>query len=234
MNVLRPITVTLTVAAMLHTGAALAQSSVPAMVPSECGGPEITNAYGPFDYTNPTHFRERLPIVETYHFTLKVETLEAGETGTHPGGDLDYTLRAFPNHHRALYAMGRYQLMHSNMIIAPEARWTADCYFQRAVAFRPDDGVTRMIYGIYLAKADRTEQAMEQYRVALEIIPGSGELHNNVALLYIAMEDYDSARHHAAKAQDLGFPLPGARGRLERLGEWQDTRAENSRAETDE
>ena len=68
---------------------------------------------------------------------------------------------------------------------------------------------------------------MAQYRLALEIIPGSGELHNNVALLYIAMEDYDSARRHAARAQDLGFPLPGARGRLERLGEWRDSRAEN-------
>ena len=176
MNALRPITVTLAVAVILHTSVAVAQSAaVPTMVPSECGGPEITNAYGPFDYTNPTHFRERLPIVETYHFTLKVETLEAGETGTEPGGDLDYTLRAFPNHHRALYAMGRYQLMHPDMVIAQEARWTADCYFQGAMA----------------------------------------------------MEDYDAARHHAARAQDLGFPLPGARGRLERLGEWHDSRADN-------
>ena len=167
-----------------------------------------------------------LPIVETYHFTLEVESLQAGATGTHPGGDLDYTLRAFPNHHRALYAMGRYQLMHADTVIAPEARWTADCYFQRAIAFRPDDGVARMLYGIYLSKSERLDQALAQYEVALQIIPGSAELHNNVALLYISMEDYDLARHHAGRAQELGFPLPGARGRLERLGEWRELTAE--------
>ena len=138
MNALRTIIVTLAVAATLHAGEAVAQMApVANTVPSECGGPGVANAYGPFDYTNPTHFRENLPIVETYHFTMEVETLQAGATGTHPGGDLDYTLRAFPNHHRALYAMGRYQLMHEDMVIAPEARWTADCYFQRAIAFRP-------------------------------------------------------------------------------------------------
>lgn len=227
MKVLRPITVALAAATLLSAGDTLAQLAPGAgTVPSECGGPDIRNSYGPFDYTNPTHFREKLPIVEAYHFTLEVESLEAGATGTHPGGDLDYTLRAFPNHHRALYAMGRYQLMH-NTVIAPEARWTADCYFQRAIAFRPDDGVARMIYGIFLAKSGNLDQAMDQYSVALEIIPGSGELHNNVALLHISMEDYAAARVHASRAQELGFPLPGARGRLERLGEWHNTRAEN-------
>ena len=190
------------------------------VVPVECGGPEITNHYGPYDYTNPSHVRDRLYIVESAHFTTSVESLVRGETGAHPGGDLDYTLRAFPNHHRALHAMGRYQLMNPGMRVPPDANWTADCYFRRAIGFNPQDGVARMLFAMYLAKSERTDEALDQYRVALELAPNSAELHNNVALLYIDLGDFDSARHHAARAEELGFPLAGARGKLERLGEW--------------
>ena len=200
-----------------------AQRSVPTTsVPVECGGPTITNHYGPWDYTNPAHVRDRLPIVESAHFTMKVENLESGETGFHAGGDLDYTLRAFPNHHRALHAMGRYQLMHGGSGAPPEARWTADCYFQRAIGFNPRDAITRMLFGIYLAKAGRTDDALSQYQAALELMPNSPELHNNIALLQIELGDFDSARRHALRADELGFPLSGARGKLERLGEWRD------------
>lgn len=225
----------LSVLAVILFGAqyAHAQRSVATKtVPVECGGPTITNHYGPWDYTDPIHFRDRLPIVESAHFTVKVETLEGGETGFNAGGDLDYTLRAFPNHHRALHAMGRYQLVHGGSGVPPEAKWTADCYFQRAIGFKPRDGVVRMLYGIYLAKAGRPDDALSQYRVALELIPNSAELHNNIALLQIDRRDFDSARHHALRADELGFPLAGARGKLERLGEWRG--ASSKQAETED
>ena len=66
-------------------------------------GPLETGGYGPYDYTNPIHFREKLPIVEGAHFDAGVESLR-GHLKKNAGtldGDLDYTLRAFPNHHRA-------------------------------------------------------------------------------------------------------------------------------------
>src|SRR5882672_10328606 len=66
---------------------------------SGCGA--LPNAYGPFDYRIE---HDKLAIVEAYHFTSQVELLIRGQSGA-LGADLDYTLRAAPNHHRALVAM---------------------------------------------------------------------------------------------------------------------------------
>ena len=54
------------------------------------------------------------------------------------GGDLDYTLRAFPNHHVALMAMAK--LGEKQKTARPAgAKYGVECYFQRAVSFRGDD-----------------------------------------------------------------------------------------------
>ena len=69
--------------------------------------PGTTYGYGPFDYTNPEHVRDKLPIVEQYHFSADVEALRdtmhngSGTIGAH----LWYVIRSFPNHHRALNSM---------------------------------------------------------------------------------------------------------------------------------
>lgn len=76
-------------------------------VPQDCGS--LTNNYGPYDYQNSQHRQQKLPIVEQYHLTPKVRSLRAGQTSVTPGPDLDYVLRAFPNHIPALYLMTRYQ-----------------------------------------------------------------------------------------------------------------------------
>ena len=64
-----------------------------------CGS--LQNGYGPYDYRSD---KDKLRIVEQYHLTPEVVNLVAGSTGE-IGDDLDYTLRAFPNHHVALMAM---------------------------------------------------------------------------------------------------------------------------------
>ena len=73
-----------------------------AQVLEECG--VLENAYGPFDYR--TAEREAKVLVEERHFPAVVETLTAGSTGS-LAADIDYTLRVFPNHPRALMAMTR-------------------------------------------------------------------------------------------------------------------------------
>ena len=118
-------------------------------LPLECGN--LENAYGPYDYTNGEHFTNRLPIVEAGHFNSDVETLTAGLSGTIMS-DLDYTLRAFPNHHRALNAMGRYKLQKRRDF---EEFYSAECYFARAIAFKPEDSVVYQIYAIYLHKSGK-------------------------------------------------------------------------------
>ncbi|HZF16068.1 MAG TPA: tetratricopeptide repeat protein [Steroidobacteraceae bacterium] len=185
-----------------------------------CG--ELENAYGPYDYTDPVKRRDNLPIVEQFHFTRSVESLSAGRSSSIIG-DLDYTLRAFPNHHRALYAMARYQLDHPEQ---PGGRWyTIDCYFDRAIRFRPQDGTVHMIYGIYLARKGQSKEALDQYQEALTLLQDSAEVHYNMGLLYVEMGEFGKAREHAEKAYSLGYPLPGLRNQLISRGEWHEPAA---------
>src|SRR5437867_1540176 len=81
--------------------ACLAAEGVASQPLGDCGNP-FQNAYGPFDYRTATG--DQKTIVEAHHFTSEVESLHAGITGS-IGAEIDYTLRAFPNHPRALMAM---------------------------------------------------------------------------------------------------------------------------------
>lgn len=90
----------LVVTLVMPWGAAAMAQQVPG-----CGS--LQNAFGPFDYRDPEARGEPLRLVESAHFTPSVESLVKGNSGT-VAGDLDYTLRAFPNHHRALYSVAQY------------------------------------------------------------------------------------------------------------------------------
>lgn len=183
---------------------------------SGCGS--LTNGYGPYDYTSSTDFNEKLPIVEQAHFTPEVEALIAGNTGS-LWGDLDYTLRAFPNHHRALYAMARYALQPDRP--REPQYYSAECYFSRAMVFKPDDGMVRMIYGIFLHKQDKLSKAAEEYRKAVRLMPDSPEAHYNLGLLYADIGEYAKAREAAEQAYALDYPLEGLKNKLRDVGEWE-------------
>lgn len=200
----------------------LAAHAVGAEPYGQCGSLDDTG-YGPWDYTNPTHFRDKLPVVEKAHFTPEVESLKGhrkcGGDRCQLRGDLGYTLHSFPNHHRALIAMVRYYLDGLAESDGP-LTYTPDCYFDRAMRFKPSDGTVVMIYGYYLSKRGKPEAALSQYEKAVEMMPNSAEAHYNVALLYTDNGDYERARKHAHLAYELGFPLQGLRRKLERKGQW--------------
>lgn len=183
-----------------------------------CGS--LENGYGPYDYTNPVHVREHLPIVDSIHFTREVEALVEGSgTGNVPL-DLDYVLRAFPNHHRALYAMARLQLEKGRP--SRSTYRTADCYFFRAMQFKPDDGMVYLVFGTYLQRKGEVEQALENYQKALALAPESAEAHYNIGLLHFKNKNYDAAVESARRAYEFGYPLPGLRNQLIRVGRWKD------------
>src|ERR1039457_1952950 len=89
-----------------------------------CG--ELANAYGPFDYRN-SAFASNLYLIERAHFTPEVEQGVKGNAG-YIGQDLDYTLRAFPNHHRALATMAKLGLK-GNSVQVNQAKYPVGCYF---------------------------------------------------------------------------------------------------------
>ena len=192
---------------MVPTGLLAAQ-------PLYCG--EVTGR----DYTDAEE-RRFLGMVEQYHFTPDVEGLRRGNTGT-IASDLNYTLMMFPNHHRALAAMGK--LVLRDKTLKPSgAKYSIECYFDRAMRFRPNDGIVRMVYGNYLLKAGQTDKAIKELQIAVDLEPENPTINYNLGLLYLKQKNYEQAKTYAKKAYELGFPLPGLRNQLKQAGKWDDS-----------
>lgn len=198
---------------MLESGMVLAQNQ-PA--PLGCGPLSTPGQYGPFDYRTD---RDKLPIVLGAHFTPEVESLIRGHTSSAPGGDIDYTLRAIPNNHRALIAMMR--LGEKEKTPKPNgSRYTVECWFERAIQFRPDDSIVRMIYSTYLNKQGQTKTALDQLQVATTHAKDSGITHYNIGLHYFDLKAYDRALVQAHQAMALDFPGTQLRDQLQSIGKW--------------
>ena len=180
-----------------------------------CG--ELTTAYGPYDYTNADHRTNKLSVVEQFHFTPDMEKLIKGANSL--GGDFHYTLASFPNHHRALDSMAK--LAFKEKTIRPAgAKYSVECYFERAIRFKPKDAIVRMVYGNYLLKAGRPQKAAEQLQIAVDVEPENATINYNLGLLHVQKKDYVEAMDYAKKAYELGFPLPGLKNQLKQAGKW--------------
>lgn len=178
-----------------------------------CGS--LQNAYGPFDYRTD---KDKLPIVLGAHFTPEVENLIKGRSGR-LGGDIDYTLRAIPNNPRALMAMIR--LGEKDRTTKPAgAHYSVECYLYRAVKFRDNDAMVKMIYAVYLAKKGRNNEALKYLSEANELGEESANLYYNIGLVYLDLNQFDKALDYAHRAYKMGFPLPGLRDRLKKAGKW--------------
>lgn len=184
-----------------------------------CG--EIDEAlFGPFDYTDPTK-KEQLKIVEAHHFDRNVENLTSGVSSAFIGGELNYTLTAFPNHHKALHTLSRLALRSKTS--KPEgAKYSVLCFFDRAIRFKPNDAMVRVIFSNHLLKENKLNMAMEQLQVAADIEPNNPTTNYNLGLLYIRKKNYEKALLHAKKAYAQNFPLPGLKNKLVAAGKWKE------------
>lgn len=181
----------------------------PPFLPPQSGG----------DYNDPDA-RQRLDTVERFHFTARVEKLLQGESG-YLGGDIGYTLEHFANHPRALASMAKLALREKT----PKPRgagYSVDCYFDRAIRFRPEDARVRAVFGAWLLANQKEAAALEQLQEAARLAPDNAANHYNLGLLYLRRKDYDKAREAAQEAYAMGFPLPGLRSKLQAAGEWQE------------
>lgn len=187
----------------------------------DCGS--LDNPYGPFDYTDAVMRAEKLPRVEKAHFDSGVRALKGHGrkvfTWANLAGDIAYTLKVFPNHHQALYTMAQYHLQGYDK--NQPMLYTPNCWFERAHRMAPRDGNVWLIEGIYQARMEQYDAARESYQRAIELMPNAPEAHYNLGLLYVETGDYELAREHAEKAYALGYPMPGLKSKLARLGEWE-------------
>ncbi|MDH4053936.1 MAG: ABC transporter permease [Gammaproteobacteria bacterium] len=187
-----------------------------------CGAPLEQNAFGrPLDYNDPAEDANIHANVERNHFNRDVEALTKGQTGILPL-DIAYVLSQIPNHYRALAAMARWEREHGYRPDLEERKvYSADCYFRRALIFRPTDPTLHMLYGMHKHYTGDLDGALTEYLVSRRYDPNHIELNYNLGLLYVDLKEYALAREAAQIAYSSGFPLAGLRAKLQRLGEWQ-------------
>ena len=215
----------------------LAGAPVFAQVDANLCGPIEGNHYGPYDY-RPDHFVGRPGDQETHsykrmlvdgaHFTPRVENLIGAQSGGQvgpPGADLNYTLRAFPNHHRALMAVMRYGEKKKSEKPAGLSM-VIECYFERAARFKPDDTIVKMLYATYLIKHNRVPEAVGQLERATVLAKDAAFTHYNIGLVYFDMKNYGKALVQAHEAIALGFPRTELRDLLKGVNQWQEPKTE--------
>lgn len=203
------------------SGAALFLSAVMIAAPAAaqsrsttCGS--LANSFGPYDYR--TDRGQPLYLVEIAHFTPEVEELIRGLSGP-LGAELDYTLRAFPNHHRALISLVRYGKK-TKSAQPPNLRYSVECYLERAIRFRPDDTTVKMIYATFLFDNGRPLEADKQLEQVDKLATDNGFTHYNSGLIYFENKQFDKALIQAQKALAMGFPRTDLRDKLKAAGKW--------------
>jgi tetratricopeptide (TPR) repeat protein len=180
-----------------------------------------SKGFGPFDYTKRLLFKKELHLVEMRHFTKDVQYLIKGSTTSAPPGDLDYTLRAWPNHHKALLSMIRYQLRSKNGFNTEKLKTPPECYLQRAIHFNPNDANVYALYAYYLKKLGLLKQAEKQYKKALAIDPNNAKIEYSFSLFLIETGKYPEALKFAKLAYQHNKKTPnGLRKKLKKLGVW--------------
>jgi len=191
-----------------------------------CGPLKIPNKHGPYDYRTATP--AELNLVERAHFTPAVEALIKPMFRDF-GPDLGYTLWAFPNHHRALVAL--INLTEKEKSSQPVGLpYPAECYFERAIRYKADDNIVRMLYANFLVLQKRKGDAITELNYVENKVQDNPLSHYNLAQLYMDAGNFNKARIHAKLSLELGWPKTDIKERLESLGQWADPLSATSAA----
>ena len=174
-------------------------------------------AYGPYDYVTE---RDRSYIVEQYHFGPESENLVKPMQDNFPG-DFDYTLRAIPNHHRALLTITRYQIELNKKIKKTQKLLSpVECYFQRAINFSPSDAATQSLYANYLHKIGENQKSDQWYKKAVNLSPDNAKILYSYGLFLIDTNELEQAYKIALEAYKDPKTPPKLKEILIEKGQW--------------
>lgn len=189
------LTMAAVLAALLTTQAAVAQAT-PQNI---CGPLTIPGQFGPFDYRK---HKDKVALVEPYHFTPQVEALIKSINGK-LGGDIAYTLQRLPNHHRALASLIR--LGEREKRDKPDGEdWSVECRLERAMRFAPDDLIVRLLYADFLRRQKRPQDAEK----LLDWVADQPDLPPltliSIGIIYLDLEKVPRALEFAERACSQG------------------------------
>ncbi len=149
-----------------------------------------------------------------YHIDPANERMRQGEYSRTVMAEINWTLVRYPNHHLALEQLIRYVLGGGKVHDFP----LPECYFLWAKQFAPDDERVFLAEGYYHWRANRTDAAINSYLEGISLNPASATAHYNLGLIYLERQQFREALDHAAKAYELGYPLPALRDKLAAAG----------------
>lgn len=198
--------------------ALLAQAALAQAPDPSCGNPFV-NHFGPYDYrTAPASTKA---LVENIHFTAGVASLTKPATTMFSmmGQDIGYTLQVFPNHPRALLTMERAG-DRFRRDPPPGANFTVECWYLRAVRFRPDDTVARGLYAQFLGRRKRIPEAARQLDQAAEIAKDNALSLFSIGLVFVELGLHEKALRLAHRVQAMGYPRPELINALKAAGRW--------------
>ena len=161
--------------------------------------------------------------MEDFHFTPGVETMtQPKNTMIHDiAQDVAYTLNVFPNHHRALITMERLAIRRKSDP-PPGTKLAVECFFDRALRFRPEDTVSRSLYAQFLGRRARPDEAARQLQIAAEHAKDNALSHYNIGLVFFELGRHEDALKQAHRAQELGFTKPDLAKMLTGVGQWRE------------
>ena len=187
---------------------------------STCGDP-FRNHFGPWDYRSAR--KQDIEIVERAHFTPGIESLTRPQnTMVHEmAQDVAYTLGVFPNHPRALLVMVRLAEKYKTDP-PPGTKTSLDCWFDRAVRYRPDDTVVRSIYAQYLGKRKRKEEAIQHLNFAIQQAADNPISQYTIGTVFLELGEFERALAQAHKARAQGVQWPELETSLKAAGHWKE------------
>jgi tetratricopeptide (TPR) repeat protein len=166
-----------------------------------------------YDYYNrSSHPRNLLANVEGFHLGPAREGLME-ENPVKTENNIRFILGYFPNHPAALNLLTQYSLRARKYDFA-------DKYFSRAFKFFPNSASTHGIYGVYLHRQGKLQDAIAHYHKAISLQKDYSEAYYNLGLALLDQRKAKEANKAAQKAYALGYPLPGLREQLKEQGAW--------------
>lgn len=215
------------VAAFFIMQSSLASSSEAGQVTAtvsalNCGGLDVLSS--PVDYRlkdSTDALRWGIADVNRNHYDPAVNRIRHGEISTRVLDDLNFLLVHWPNHYPGLQALIEF---HSRGGSTEKYR-PIECYFELARRFVTNDTDVLILYGIYRYRSNDADHAESLWRQALQIAPDAADAHYNLGLLYFDRRNYAESLKHALHAYGAGYPLPGLKEKLQRVGSWKEAEA---------
>jgi tetratricopeptide (TPR) repeat protein len=153
--------------------------------------------------------------VERYHLGPAEQNLRAKRYRA-AAGEIDFILRAFPNHPAALQLMVKVCAQWKSPVCTAQLGEK----FEKAIAVNPGVPTTYVVLGNLQQSVGQFANAIESYKRALQLDADSVNAEYNLGLAYLETKQFDLANEHAQRAYELGASLPGLHDKLMKAGMW--------------